>query len=131
MTALLDSFIPLARMSISSPSPSGLILILASLRIYSTNSQPLTLTFQSLPAGSKCLSNFALRCFSIDSLGSTSSKLAAGADAISMAASPFIYFPLKAPLGKTVTFENSSSNNLSVESFILFKKALIDSPICL
>ena len=125
-TALFDSFIPFYRTSISSPKPSGLILILAFLSIYSTSSQPLTLTFQSLPAGSKSFKTFALRCFDMSSLGKQSSRLAAPPlAAISKAASPFTYLPLKVPFGKTVTFVNSSSTSFKVESFILVKKALI------
>ena len=134
MTALLGSDSFYLILSNSSFIPSGLILILAFLRISSTFSEAYFLTFQSA-----CLnigSNLAFICFEISSLGSESNPPPPAAPppapTSARASSPLSYlFDFASPFFKGVTLANSSSINFMVESLISFMKFFTASPTCL
>ena len=120
-------------LSMSSLSPSGLILILADFKISSTFSQASFLTFQSL-----CLNmgiNFEVICFEISSLGRESNPPPPPppADpASAIASAPFSYlFDVASPFLRGVTLANSSSISFIVDSLISFMKFLMVSPTCL
>ena len=120
-------------LSMSSFSPSGLILIFADFKISSTFSQASFLTFQSL-----CLNigiNLALIYLEISSLGRESKPPPpppAEEPASAIASAPLSYlFDLASPFFRGVTLANSSSMSFIVDSLISFMKFLIVSPTCL